>query len=73
MWHPASCANEIRACPGNMYRDVGTAEEGGVDLKAEFEWKREEGGLHLWERCSGSGWTRCAIGLYVRLSGEWWR
>lgn len=38
-----------------MYRDVGAAEEGGVDLKAEFEWEREEGRLYLWERYKGSG------------------
>ena len=28
-----------------MYRDVEAAEEGGVDLKAKFEWKREQGRL----------------------------
>ena len=41
MWHPASYARETGGRANNMYGDVEAAEEGGVDLKAKFEWKRE--------------------------------
>ena len=72
MWHPASYARETSAGADNMYRDVGAAEEGGVDLKAKFEWKREQGRLYLWKGYRRIGRTGWAIGLYGRLSRGWW-
>ena len=72
LWHPASYARETSAGADNMYRDVGAAEEGGVDLKAKFEWKREQGRLCLWKGYRRSGRTWWAIGLHGRLSRGWW-
>ena len=72
MWHPASYARETSAGADNMYRDLGAAEESSIDLKAEFGWEGEEGRLRLWKACRGSGRTGWAIGLYGRLSREWW-
>ncbi len=72
MWQPAAYASETSARADNMYWDVGAAEEGGVDLKAEFGWEGEEGRLGLREGCRRRGWTGWAIGLYGRLSRGWW-
>ena len=65
LWHPASYARETSAGANNMYRDVEAAEEGGVDLKAKFEWKREQGRLCLWKGCRRSGRTGCDWALWA--------